>query len=47
MGKLAGGMVLPLPFHSLLVAFCHKVHLCYGSNNLVTVTWQAMGVLYT
>ena len=23
------------------------VHLCYGSNNLATVTWQAMGVLYT
>ena len=47
MGRLAGGMVLPLPFHSLVVAFCHMVHLCYGCNNLATVTWQAMGMLYT
>ena len=39
--------MLPLPFHSLVVAFCHVVHLCYGSNNLATVTWQAMGMLYT
>ena len=47
MGRLAGGMVVPLPFHSLVVAFCHMVHLCYGCNNLATVTWQAMGMLYT
>ena len=47
MGRLARGMVLPLPFHSLVLAFCHMVHLCYGSNNLATVTWQAMGMLYT
>ena len=47
MGRLAGGMVLPLTFHSLVVAFCHMVHLCYGCNNLATVTWQAMGMLYT
>ena len=47
MGKLVGGMVLPLPFRSLVLAFCHMVHLCYGSNNLGTVTWQAMGMLYT
>ena len=47
MGRLARGMVLPLPFHSLVVAFCHMVHLCYGCNNLATVTWQAMGMLYT
>ena len=47
MGRLAGGMVHPLPFHSLVVAFCHMVHLCYGCNNLATVTWQAMGMLYT
>ena len=40
-------MVLPLPFHSLVVAFCHMVHLCYGCNNLATVTWQAMGMLCT
>ena len=38
---------LPLPFHSLVPAFCHMVHLCYGSNHLATVTWQAMGMLYT
>ena len=47
MGRLAGGMVLPLPFHSLVLAFCHMVHLRYGPNNLATVTWQAMGMLYT
>ena len=47
MGRLAGRMVLPLPFHSLVGAFCHMVHLCYGSNNLATVTRQAMGMLYT
>ena len=47
MGRLAGGMVLPLPFHSLVLAFRHMVHLCSGSNNMATVTWQAMGMLYT
>ena len=47
MGRLAGGMVLPLPFHSLVLAFCHMVHLCYGSNNLASFTWQGMGMLYT
>ena len=47
MGRLVGGMVLPLPFHFLVLAFCHMVHLCYGSNNLATVTRQAMGMLYT
>ena len=47
MGRLAGGMVLPVPFHSLVLAFCHMVHLCYGSNKLATVTWQGMGMLYT
>ena len=29
MGILVGGMVLPLPFHSLVLAFCHIVHLCW------------------
>ena len=43
MGRLAGGMVLPLPLHSLVVAFCHMVHLCYGRTDLATVAWQAMG----
>ena len=47
MGRLAKGMVLPLPFHSLVLAFCHIVHLCCGSNNLGAVTWQAMGMLYS
>ena len=37
------GMVLPLPFYSLLVAFCHIVHLCYGCTTLATAAWQAMG----
>ena len=30
MGKLAGGMVLLVTFHSLVLAFCHMVHLCCG-----------------
>ena len=47
MGRLAGGMVLPLPFHSLVLALCHIVHLCYGCTTLATVAWQAMGLVYT
>ena len=47
MGRLAGGMVLPLPFHSLSLAFCHIVHLCYGCTTLATAAWQAMGLVYT
>ena len=39
--------MLPLFFHSLVVAFCRMVHLCYDSNNLASVTWRAMGILYT
>ena len=40
-------MVLPLPFHSLILAFCHIIHLCYGCTTLVAVAWQAMGLVYT
>ena len=29
MGRLAGGIVLPLPFYSLVLVFSHMVHLCY------------------
>ena len=47
MGRLAGGMVLPLPFHSLVLAFCHIVHLCYGCTTLATAAWQAMDLVYT
>ena len=47
MGRVARGMVLPVPFHSFVLAFCHMVHLCYGSNGLAAVTCQAMGMLYT
>ena len=47
MGRLAGGMVLPLPFHSLVLAFCHIVHLCYRCTTLATAAWQAMGLVYT
>ena len=47
MGRLAGGMVLPLPFHSLVLAFCHIVHLCYGFTTLATEAWQVMGLVYT
>ena len=43
MSGLAGGKVLPLPFHSVGLAFCHIVHLCYGCTTLVIVAWQAMG----
>ena len=47
MGRLAGGMVLPLPFHSLVLAFCHIVPLCYGCTTLATPAWQAMGLVCT
>ena len=47
MGTLAGGMVLPLPFPSLVLAFCHIVHLCYACTTFAPAAWQAMGWLYT
>ena len=47
MGKLAGGMVLLLPFHSLVMAFCHIVHLCYVGTALANAAWQAMRLVYT
>ena len=40
-------MVLPLRFQSLVVAFCHIEHLCYGCTTLATAAWQAMGLVYT
>ena len=40
-------MVLPLPFHSLVLAFCHILHLCYGCITLATAAWHAMGLVYT
>ena len=46
MGRLAGGMVLPLAFHSLVLAFCHIVHLCHCCTTLATAAWQAMGLVY-
>ena len=39
--------MVPLPFHSLVLAFCHIVHLCYGCTTLATAAWQAMGLVYT
>ena len=47
MGRLAGGMVLPLPFHSLVLAFWHIVHLCYGSTKFAAAAWQGMDLVYT
>ena len=47
MGRLARGMLLPLPFHSLVVAFCHIVHLCYGCTTLANAARQAMGLVCT
>ena len=47
MGRLAGGMVLPLPFHSLLLGYCRMVHLCYGCTELSTCSWRAMGLVCT
>ena len=47
MGRVARGMVRKLPFRSLVLAFCHIVHVCYGSTTLATATWQAMGLVYT
>ena len=47
MGRRAGGMVLPLPFHSLVLAYCRMVHLCYGCTELSTCSWRAMGLVCT
>ena len=47
MRRLAGGVVLPLPFHSVVLAFCHIVHVCYGCTTLANVAWQATGLVYT
>ena len=47
MGRLAGAMVLPLPFHSLVLAFYHIGHLCYGCTTLATAARQAMCLVYT
>ena len=46
MGRLARGMVLPLTFHSMVLALCHIVHMCYGCTTLATAAWQAMGLMY-
>ena len=45
-GRVAQGMVLPLPFPSLVLTFCHIVHLCYGCTTLTTASWQGMGLVY-
>ena len=47
MGRLAGGMVLPVPFHSLILAYCSMVHLCHGCTELTTCSWRAMGLVCT
>ena len=47
MGRLARGMVLPLPFCCMVLTFYHIVHLCYGCTTLATAAWQAMGLVYT
>ena len=38
MWTLEGGIVLPMPFHSLVLASCHIVHLCYGCT--IAIDWQ-------
>ena len=45
---VASEMLLPLPFHSCLLSFCHAVHLLYVldlpvSNSL----WRALGATHT
>ena len=40
-------MVLPLPFHLLVLAYCRMVHLCYGCTALSTCSWRAMGLVCT
>ena len=47
LGRLAGGMVLPLPLHSLVLAYCRMVHLCYSCTNLSTCLWRAIGMVCT
>ena len=44
MGRVVGGMVPPLPFHSLILAYCRTVHLCYGCTELSTCSWRVMGL---
>ena len=46
MGRLAGGMVLTLPFHSLVLP-CYMVHLEYGCLDATTTSWCAMGLVCT
>ena len=47
MGRLTGGMVPPLPFRSLVLAYCRMVHLCYGCIEWTTCSWHAMGFVCT
>ena len=47
MGRRASGMVLPLPFHTLVLAYCRMVHLYYGCTELSTCSSRAMGLLCT
>ena len=47
MHRLAAGMVLPLPFHSLVLVYCRMVHLCYGCTEMSTLSWRAMGLVCT
>ena len=47
MGRMAGVMVLPLPFRSLVLALHPIVDLCYGCATLAIAAWQAMALVYT
>ena len=40
-------MGLPLPFHSLVLAYCCMVHLYHGCTEWTTCSWRAMGLVCT
>ena len=45
---VATEMVLPLPFHSCLLSFCHVVHLLYAVDLQVSNSlWRAVGATHT
>ena len=47
MGRLASGMVLPLPFLSLVLGYCRMLHLCYGGAQLSPCSWRPIGLVCT
>ena len=40
-------MVVLVPFHSIVLVYCHMVHLFCGCAKLSTCSWRAMGLVCT